>query len=100
METDVGVQKFRSIEEMNRAPAVTRAGADFEQFLRHCARYRAIATAQLNPPQTGGPEPVGWGLATIVRDTRERVMSQGKMRPARSDGPGRTNDVTSSPVDA
>jgi len=43
METDVGVQKFRSIEEMNRAPAVTRAGADFEQFLRHCERYRAIA---------------------------------------------------------
>ena len=43
METDVSVQKFRSIEEMNRAPAVTRAGADFERFLRHCARYRAIA---------------------------------------------------------
>jgi hypothetical protein len=39
----VGVQKFRSIDEMNRAPALTRAGVDFEQFLRHCARYRAIA---------------------------------------------------------
>ena len=31
------------IEEMNMAPALTRAGADFKRFLRHCARYRAIA---------------------------------------------------------
>lgn len=39
----MGVQKFRSIEEMNKAAVVTRAGAGFEQFLRQCARYRAIA---------------------------------------------------------
>jgi hypothetical protein len=37
----VPVQKFRSVEEMNRAPAFRRT--DFEGFLRHCARYRAIA---------------------------------------------------------
>lgn len=34
------VQKFRSIEEMNNAPL--RRG-DFESFLRHCARWWAIA---------------------------------------------------------
>jgi hypothetical protein len=37
------VQKFRSIEEVNSAPAWTRATSGFEQFLRHCARYRALA---------------------------------------------------------
>lgn len=39
----MGVQKFRSIEEMNRAPVDRRAGADIERFLRHCARARAMA---------------------------------------------------------
>ena len=37
------VQKFRSIEEMNKAPARDSSGSDFERFLRHCARYWAIA---------------------------------------------------------
>ena len=37
------VQKFRSIEEMNKAPAPESRGSDFERFLRHCARYWAIA---------------------------------------------------------
>jgi hypothetical protein len=37
------VQKFRSIEEMNRAPILGGAGHPFERFLRHCARYRALA---------------------------------------------------------
>ena len=37
------VQKFRSIEEMNQAPVVDVRPADFERFLRHCARYWAIA---------------------------------------------------------
>ena len=39
----MGVQKFRTIEEMNRAPAEGPPSADIERFLRHCARYRAIA---------------------------------------------------------
>ncbi len=30
------VQKFRSVEEMDRAPEIRPA--DFERFLRHCAR--------------------------------------------------------------
>lgn len=39
----MAVQRFRSIEEMNAAPVTTRRPADIEQFLRHCARYWAIA---------------------------------------------------------
>lgn len=37
------VQKFRSVEEMNAAPLRASAHADFERFLRHCARYWKIA---------------------------------------------------------
>lgn len=37
------VQKFRSIEEMNNAPVLANGEPDFERFLRHCARYWAIA---------------------------------------------------------
>ena len=37
------VQKFRSIEDMNRAPAPRPPTPDVERFLRHCARYWAIA---------------------------------------------------------
>lgn len=37
------VQKFRSIEEMNAAPPRPSAQADFDRFLRHCARYWIIA---------------------------------------------------------
>jgi hypothetical protein len=39
----MGVQRFRSIEEMNAAPIEPRNAADVEQFLRHCARFWAIA---------------------------------------------------------
>ena len=37
------VQKFRSIEEMNKARAPEPEEPHFERFLRHCARYWAIA---------------------------------------------------------
>jgi hypothetical protein len=37
------VQKFRSIEAMNEAPVRRSSGANFERFLRHCARYWAIS---------------------------------------------------------
>jgi hypothetical protein len=37
------VQKFRSIEEMNKAALPKSEQSDFERFLRHCARYWAIA---------------------------------------------------------
>jgi hypothetical protein len=40
------VQKFRSIEEMNRAPVARAFSTDIERFLRHCARYRTIAPRQ------------------------------------------------------
>lgn len=38
----MAVQKFRTLEEMNDAPVLTRTGDDFERFLRHCARYWAL----------------------------------------------------------
>lgn len=37
------VQKFRSIEEMNKARVPESRRSNFERFLRHCARYWAIA---------------------------------------------------------
>ena len=37
------VQKFRSIEEMEAAPILVERGDGFERFLRHCARYWALA---------------------------------------------------------
>lgn len=37
------VQKFRSVEEMKRAPVERSRPSDFEAFLRHCARYRHLA---------------------------------------------------------
>jgi len=37
------VQKFRSIEEMNKAPVRESQEPPFERFLRHCARYWTIA---------------------------------------------------------
>lgn len=37
------VQKFRSIEEMSRAPVTVRAEESFERFVRHCARMLQLA---------------------------------------------------------
>lgn len=37
------VQKFRSIDEMNKAVPLKPQEASFERFLRLCARYWAIA---------------------------------------------------------
>ncbi len=39
----MGVEKYRSGEEMNAAPAATSRDEGFERFVRHCARYRRIA---------------------------------------------------------
>src|SRR5205085_12066040 len=44
MRIEIRVQKFRSIEEMNTAPVHESRQSDFESFLRHCARYWAIAS--------------------------------------------------------
>ena len=41
--TEKRVQKFRSIEDMNKAPLPEFRTPDIERFLRHCARFRAIA---------------------------------------------------------
>ena len=37
------VQRFRTIEEMNRAPVLVPPGDGFERFARQCARYWALA---------------------------------------------------------
>ena len=39
----MAVQKFRSIEEMNKAPVPASREPNFERFLRHCAQWWAIA---------------------------------------------------------
>lgn len=38
------IEKFRTIGEMNAARVLTSDEQAFERFLRHCARYRAIAS--------------------------------------------------------
>ena len=43
MRNDMPVQKFRSIDEMNKALPLKYEEANFERFLRHCARYWAMA---------------------------------------------------------
>ena len=39
----MGVQKFRSIEQMNQSRVPITTGSAFERFVRHCARYWIIA---------------------------------------------------------
>ena len=41
--TKLAVEKYRSGEEMNAAPVKASRGDGFERFLRHCARYWALA---------------------------------------------------------
>lgn len=43
MRTHKRVQKFRSIEEMNKAPGPQSDEPPFERFLKLCAQYWAIA---------------------------------------------------------
>ena len=43
MAADRRVERFRSIEDMNSAPVRTTGASDFDRFLRHCARYRALS---------------------------------------------------------
>ena len=39
----MAVEKYRSGEEMNAAPVKVSRGGGFDRFLRHCARYWALA---------------------------------------------------------
>jgi hypothetical protein len=39
----MAVQRFRTLEEMDAAPVVVPPGSAFDRFVRHCARYWAIA---------------------------------------------------------
>jgi len=46
MRNNMPVLKFRSIEEMNKAPLPESREPHFERFLRHCARWWALAPKQ------------------------------------------------------
>ena len=37
------VQRFRSVEQMGTAPILGSSAGGFDRFLRHCARYWALA---------------------------------------------------------
>ena len=37
------VERFHSIDEMNRAPVRVGPDSDVERFFRHCARYWALS---------------------------------------------------------
>ena len=39
----MGVERFRTGEEMHAAPPKTGQDGGFDRFVRHCARYRRIA---------------------------------------------------------
>ncbi|MGV8041929.1 MAG: hypothetical protein AB2L07_18345 [Thermoanaerobaculaceae bacterium] len=39
----MGVQRFRSAEEMNATAPVSARDGGFERFIRHCARYWRLA---------------------------------------------------------
>ena len=41
------VEKFRSAEEMQAAPALAGDAMPVERFLRHCARYRRLSPRTL-----------------------------------------------------
>ena len=41
--TNGRVERFRSIEDMNAADDTVSRHGDFDQFLRHCARYWQLA---------------------------------------------------------
>lgn len=43
----MGVERFRSAEEMNAAPAKGNLGDGFDRFIRQCARFRRIAPLEL-----------------------------------------------------
>jgi hypothetical protein len=48
----MGVQKFRSIEEMNTARLPKIEGDGFERFIRHCETFRSLARKIYRPGVT------------------------------------------------
>ncbi len=39
----MGVERYRSVEEMHAAPLAPTAEEGFDRFVRHCARYLMMA---------------------------------------------------------
>ena len=65
------VQKFRSAEEMQAAPVQGVPGDAFDRFVRHCARYRAIA------PRTYPRGVFRFRTIEEAQAARERVANDG-----------------------
>jgi hypothetical protein len=78
----MGVERFRSIEEMNAAPVRGRAPAGFERFLRHCARYGSLAPR---------PRPRGVFKFRSLEEAQRARLSGRSGDPA--DGPSSRSDV-------
>lgn len=72
------VQKFRSIEELEAAPLLVPSGEGFERFLRHCARFWALA------PRTYPRGVFKFRTIEEAQAARERVANADK-----AEGPSR-----------
>ena len=70
----MSVQRFRSVAEMNAAPLLTRTGEGFERFLRHCARYWALA-----------PPPIRGASSSSARSRRRKPRAPRSRRAGRVD---------------
>ncbi len=69
------VQRFRTIEEMNRAAASGPSGGGFERFARHCARFWAIA------PRAYPRGVFKFRTLAEAQAARERVSAESLARP-------------------
>jgi hypothetical protein len=45
----VGVQRFRSLEEMNAAPIPRVSANAFERFIEHCELFRTLGRVEYQP---------------------------------------------------
>jgi hypothetical protein len=69
----LAVERFRTAEEMNRAPIRVRSNG-FERFLRHCARYWKIA------PRTYPRGVVKFKSLGEAQETRAEVGKENVLR--------------------
>ena len=74
------VQKFRSIEEMARAPVLVRAEDGFGRFLRHCTRMLQLATILCHPRFKDGKEQLYVWVESAARVAKERAMRRRRLK--------------------
>jgi hypothetical protein len=84
----MGIEKFRSGEEMQATPAKVLGGDGFERFLRHCARYRRIA------PLVFPRGVFKFRSLSEVQEARDRVAESNarRLRSGRGEKRGRDED--------